>query len=1015
LRRRSIPVKPRKQPQNRSDKTAPSVGRPPEVISNLIDSLANISFPDPTEAEKLPPPPRITGNTLRHSGSYDSDAGNGSNGEQGAYRNAIKDQLQGIDDAAEPPVVRTAKLPSTYYQLSRKGNRWENALGISAVGNGLSAAQSNTSLASLGSSEDVRNITVAKQRSVVTSSRESLKHEISVKNASKSTPVMAKSPVKSTFDRKRDTSSGSRSDHSSHYSKTAKTPPPPAFHEPILEDVQVISHEHAPVVSKREGKKPAKSSPSPLSHSPIISGPSVPDRRSSLKHQDIITPEGPRSPARSPAPETTNKFDKRRRQELDEPKTLTTLDLLNGEDTEVTKRIKELKAKKEQREREARESPPAKIDINGLPMDSRTGDSGHMAPPQERPSTPLTPTLLPINYSFVVQSLAEDRNPSRPPSRSPSQSGSIKTQEPMPPTTQQPHPNGLVARTTLSRSVVPKSIFGSKHDPSSGPSPNRLRKERKSLDTQPNNDPRLTRDRSSGSLKGSRARWSISDLPNGLERRSSLKGIDGLSNRPGIHQDPVPEERPSMNEDINRAVDSFIHAQRLSQKIRHPQTGRVISFSEVGNPKGNVVFCCVGMGLTRYITAFYDELASTLNLRLITPDRPGVGDSTTDPNGTPLSWAGKLKYFRFELINLTRHLDDVLLICSALSIAKFSLLAHSAGAIYALATALRIPQNIRGKVHLLAPWIPPSQMVQVGLHQDPPPGAVLPKSQRFLRALPAPLLKVANSSFLSATSASLSPNLGSPASRNKKRKSAATNQAQRSSQSPSPAPPTTIPSRQVSPDDTRRESIMLMDQQNMPSESALKLARRRDLQVLAIPQSPNSSNNAALSTSPIATDSPQQSRLAPTLPSPHQRSSSAPIPHSPTPAASFGPAHASASPELRKAYDKALTLAIWAAATTNANPAVDLLVCLERTQTIGFRYVDITRAIVIHHGSKDSRVPVENVRWLGGMMRRCEVRVLDGEGHGLMASASVMGGVLTEMAKEWEDWDKVVSKGRVSS
>jgi hypothetical protein len=95
-----------------------------------------------------------------------------------------------------------------------------------------------------------------------------------------------------------------------------------------------------------------------------------------------------------------------------------------------------------------------------------------------------------------------------------------------------------------------------------------------------------------------------------------------------------------MNEEINRAIDSFIHAQRLSQKIRHPHSGRVISFSEVGNPKGNVVFCCVGMGLTRYITAFYDELASTLNLRIITPDRPGVGESETDPNGTPLSWAG---------------------------------------------------------------------------------------------------------------------------------------------------------------------------------------------------------------------------------------------------------------------------------------------------------------------------------------------------------------------------------------
>ena len=73
---------------------------------------------------------------------------------------------------------------------------------------------------------------------------------------------------------------------------------------------------------------------------------------------------------------------------------------------------------------------------------------------------------------------------------------------------------------------------------------------------------------------------------------------------------------------------------------------------------------------------------------------------------------------------------------------------------------------------------------------------------------------------------------------------------------------------------------------------------------------------------------------------------------------------------------------------------MDLLVCLERRHTIGFRYVDITRPVVIHHGSRDTRVPVDNVRWLGKTMRRCEVRVLEGEGHGLMASAQVMGGVL---------------------
>ena len=110
-------------------------------------------------------------------------------------------------------------------------------------------------------------------------------------------------------------------------------------------------------------------------------------------------------------------------------------------------------------------------------------------------------------------------------------------------------------------------------------------------------------------------------------------------------------------------------------------------------------------------------------------------------------------------------------------------------------------------------------------------------------------------------------------------------------------------------------------------------------------------------------------------------------------------------------YDTRLTEAIWNSATTDANPAVDLLICLERRHPIGFRYVDINRSVVIHHGSKDNRVPVENVKWLGKTMRRCEVRILEGEGHGLMASAAVMGEVLTEIAKEWEDWIRLV-KGK---
>lgn len=119
-----------------------------------------------------------------------------------------------------------------------------------------------------------------------------------------------------------------------------------------------------------------------------------------------------------------------------------------------------------------------------------------------------------------------------------------------------------------------------------------------------------------------------------------------------------------------------------------------------------------------------------------------------------------------------------------------------------------------------------------------------------------------------------------------------------------------------------------------------------------------------------------------------------------------------ADKERQESYDMRLTHAIWDLATTGANPAVDLLVCLERRHTIGFRYVDITRPVVIHHGSRDTRVPVENVKWLGKTMRRCEVRVLEGEGHGLMASATVMGTVLMEISKEWEDWNKATGQSR---
>jgi pimeloyl-ACP methyl ester carboxylesterase len=419
-------------------------------------------------------------------------------------------------------------------------------------------------------------------------------------------------------------------------------------------------------------------------------------------------------------------------------------------------------------------------------------------------------------------------------------------------------------------------------------------------------------------------------LPSRNKRRHSSDQYVGVT---GIHQPTSPirpsfqeAERPSSADSVDDAVDAYLCSPRLTQKIRMPTSGRTVSFSEVGDPQGFAVFVCVGMGLTRYVTAFYDELALTLGLRLITPDRPGVGESdpVDETEQAVLNWP-----------------DDVLYICQALKITKFSILAHSAGAIYALATALRMPGHIRGKIHLLAPWIPPSQMESVVSTGDNKEKAgSIPTSQRILRALPTPILKAANSSFMSATSSSLTTSLPrTAASRRKNRRSV------------TPAPP------------------------------AARDAAKRDTLI-------NSSN-------------PEPSE--PSEPTPEQVEASLML----------AAIAAAQEKERQTSYDERLTSAIWSLSTRNANPAVDLLVCLERNRPVGFRYVDIVREVVIHHGVRDTRVPVENVKWLGKTMRRCEVRILPTEGHGLMASAMVMGGVLEEIANEWKDWRKVVEGRQV--
>lgn len=262
------------------------------------------------------------------------------------------------------------------------------------------------------------------------------------------------------------------------------------------------------------------------------------------------------------------------------------------DDNDVMRRIKELRAAKQEREREMQSALPV-------------FDSGSLTPPPiplSRPPDPISATFE-AQESAAAAATAEDRM------------SKIRDE---PPTRAAPAPPPSPATSAFSPLTADFKHRPSTAGPTSPWAPS---------------SPSLSR---SGSMS---KRWSGQDY-NGGPRRNSLHRRDNSRGQTGMYP-PVPEERRASFDSVKESVADFLQSPRLSQKIRSPTDNRIISFSEVGDPQGYAVICCIGMGLTRYITAFYEELATSLKLRLITPERPGIGESSpyTEPR-VPLYWPG---------------------------------------------------------------------------------------------------------------------------------------------------------------------------------------------------------------------------------------------------------------------------------------------------------------------------------------------------------------------------------------
>lgn len=107
--------------------------------------------------------------------------------------------------------------------------------------------------------------------------------------------------------------------------------------------------------------------------------------------------------------------------------------------------------------------------------------------------------------------------------------------------------------------------------------------------------------------------------------------------------------------------------------------GRCLGYAEYGDLAGRPVLHCHGTPSSRFDVDRPDliAVAQAKGVRIIAPDRPGIGLSTYQPRRTLLDWP-----------------SDVVELADALGLERFAVLGLSGGAPYAAACAYRLPRRI---------------------------------------------------------------------------------------------------------------------------------------------------------------------------------------------------------------------------------------------------------------------------------------------------------------------------------
>jgi pimeloyl-ACP methyl ester carboxylesterase len=136
--------------------------------------------------------------------------------------------------------------------------------------------------------------------------------------------------------------------------------------------------------------------------------------------------------------------------------------------------------------------------------------------------------------------------------------------------------------------------------------------------------------------------------------------------------------------------------------------GRCLCVDDVGDAGGAPVVFVHGTPDSRRARHPDDSIAASLGIRLLAVDRPGFGGSTADPAATPASFGRTLGVLLDEL-----------------GVASFSLLAWSAGSLWALGAAGELPGRVT-TVGIAAGLVPREA------YHDPVVWSAAPEARRAL-------------------------------------------------------------------------------------------------------------------------------------------------------------------------------------------------------------------------------------------------------------------------------------------